>query len=91
MKVALSVLRVGLSILVILLLLLVVLPIGMGHMGDCPACSAANAPFALGMCAGILSLLALSVLLSSARFRLATEAGHRFLLSRSIYRPPRSI
>ena len=83
--------KVVLVVLLILLLLLVALPMGMGHMGDCPACTAAKSPFALGLCAGILSLLALSVLLSSTRFRLTAESLHRFLLSRSIYRPPRLV
>ena len=85
-----KVVKVLLVVLLVLLLLLVVLPIGMGHMDDCPACTS-KAPFALGICAGILSLLALGVLLSSTRFRLATEARHRFLLTRSIYRPPRLV
>lgn len=79
------------AVLLVLLLLLVALPMGMGQMSDCPACTATKAPFALGFCAGILSLLALTVLLSSTRFRLATEARHRFLLSRFIYRPPRLV
>lgn len=83
--------KVLFAVLLVLLLLVIVLPMGMGHMDDCPACTATKAPFALGLCAGILSLLALSVALSSTRFRLATEARHRFLLSRSIYRPPRLI
>ncbi len=78
-----------LAALLILLLLLVALPMGMGEMGDCPMCTSAKAPFALGVCAGILSLFVLSVLLSSTRFRHATEARYRFLLCRSIYRPPR--
>lgn len=78
-----------LAALLILLLLLVALPMGMGPMGDCPVCTSAKAPFALGLCAGILSLLVLSVLLSGTRFRLATASRYRFLLTRSIYRPPR--
>ncbi len=78
-----------LAALLILLLLLVALPIGMGDMGDCPVCTSARAPFALGLCAGILSSLALSVLLSSTQLRLATASRYRFLLTRSIYRPPR--
>ena len=73
----------------LLILLLVALPMGMGHMGDCPVCASAKAPFALGLCAGIMSLLVLSVLLSGTRLRLATESRYRFLLTRSIYRPPR--
>ncbi|HZJ50751.1 MAG TPA: hypothetical protein VFF07_07815 [Actinomycetota bacterium] len=81
--------KVVLAVLLILLLLLVALPIGMGDMGDCPVCTSAKFPFALGLCAGLLSLLVLSVLLSSTRFRLATESRYRFLLTRSIYRPPR--
>ena len=85
-----KVVKVALVVLLVLLLLLVALPIGMGHMGDCPAC-AAKALFALGICAGILSLLALGLILSSTRFRLAPEARYRFLLTRSIHRPPRSV
>ena len=76
-------------VLLILLLLLVALPIGMGHMGDCPSCTSAKAPFELGLCAGILTLVGFLLLLSSTRFRQATEAPRRFLLQRSIYRPPR--
>lgn len=74
----------------IVLLVLVLLPIGMGGMGDCPACASDKAPF-LGLCAGILFLAGLMVLLSSLRFRLATENSRSLLLSRSIYRPPRFI
>lgn len=81
--------KVVLAALLILLLLLVVLPMGMAGMGDCPACTSSKATFLLSVCAGILSLLVLSVLLSSTRFRLATETPYRFLLSRSVYRPPR--
>jgi hypothetical protein len=81
--------KVVLAVLLVLLLLLVALPMGMGHMGDCPACTSAKALFALGLCAGILSLLVLSVVLFGTRFRLAAEARYRFVLSRSIYRPPR--
>ncbi len=81
--------KVVLAVLLILLLLLVALPMGMGDMGDCPACTPAYSPFSLGLCAGILSLFVLSALLSSTRFRLATEARYQVLLSRSIYRPPR--
>lgn len=83
--------KVLLTVLLILLLILVALPIGMGHMGDCPACTSGGAPLALGLCAGILMILVLSVPLSSTRFRLAAETRHHFLLSRSIYRPPRSV
>lgn len=78
-----------LVLVLVLLLLAVGLPLGMGHMGDCPMCTAAKNLFALGLCAGILSLIALSVLLASSRFRLAPQSRYRFILSRSIYRPPR--
>ncbi len=78
-----------LAALLILILLLVALPMGMGHMGECPVCTSANGPFALVLCAGILSLLVLSVLLSYTRFRLANASRYRSLLTRSIYRPPR--
>ena len=83
--------KVVLAVVLIVLLLLVALPMGMGmhEMADCPACVTSKAPFALGVCAGILSLLILAVLLSGTRFRLATDTPYRFLLSRLIYRPPR--
>lgn len=81
--------KVMLTVLLILLLLVVSLPIGMDHMGDCPACTATKAHFILAFCAGIVSLFGLTVLLSGSRLRLAAEARRRFLLSRSIYRPPR--
>ncbi|MBA2427635.1 MAG: hypothetical protein H0V60_11225 [Actinobacteria bacterium] len=81
--------RVVLTLLLILLLLLLALPIGMGHMGDCPACTSAKAPYALGICAAVLSLVALVVLLARSRLFLAKETTRRFLLARSIYRPPR--
>lgn len=78
-------------VVLIVLLLMLALPMGMGshEMADCPACVSSKASFALNVCAGILSLLILSVLLSGTRFRLATETPYRFLLSRLIYRPPR--
>lgn len=82
--------KVVLALLLILLLLLIALPIGMGHAGDCPACTSAKAPFALGMCAAILSLVALNVLLANSPLNLAEETTRRFSLARSIYRPPRS-
>jgi hypothetical protein len=81
--------KVALSLLLILLLLLIPLPLGMGHMGDCPACTAAKSPFGLGICAGILSFFALIVLLAGSHLRLVEERARRLLLARSIYRPPR--
>ncbi len=83
--------KVILAALLILLLLLVALPMGMGHMGECPLCTSAKAAFALGLCAGILSPFVLSVLLSSTRLRSATGALYRFLLTRSVFRPPRCV
>lgn len=82
--------KVVLALLLILLLLLIALPLGMGQMGDCPACTSAKAPFALGICAAVLSLVALVVLLARSRLFLAKETSRRFLLARCIYRPPRS-
>jgi hypothetical protein len=81
--------KVALALLLILLLLLIPLPLGMGHMGDCPACTAAKSPFALGICAGILSFFALIVLLAGSQLRPAEESARRLLLARSVYRPPR--
>lgn len=85
--------KTALLIALILLLLIIGLPVAMGHMGnmgDCPACTSANAPFALGLCVGILSLVAFTVLLSSRRFMLHAAPTRRFLLATSIFRPPRS-
>jgi hypothetical protein len=77
-----------LALVLILLLMLVALPMGMGEMGDCPMCTSPKT-IALGICAGILSLLVLSVALSSSRVRLLEQASRRLPLVRSIYRPPR--
>lgn len=79
-----------LVLVLVLLLPAVGLPLGMGHM-DCPTCTAAKSPFALGLCAGILSVIGLSVLLASNRFRLAPQSRYRFILSRSTYGPPRVV
>lgn len=82
-----------LAMVVVLLLLLVALPIGMGDMGkmgDCPMCTSPKA-IALGICAGILSLLMQIVLLGRSRLRLSEQASRRLLLARSIYRPPRLV
>ena len=81
--------KIVLTVLVVLLLVLIVLPVGMGHMGDCPACTAAKGPLELGVCAGVLSLVALTVLLTSSLFRSLTDRPPRLLLARSLFRPPR--
>ncbi len=78
-----------LGLLLVLLLVMVALPMGMGEMGDCPMCTSPKM-IALGICAGILSLFALTILLASSRFRPWEESARRLLFSRSIYRPPRS-
>ena len=80
-----------LAVLLILLLLLVALPMGMGGMADCPACTPSKAPFALALCAGTLSMLSFGLLLTGTRLRLRSEARYRFLSIRSIYRPPRFV
>jgi len=88
----LAAMKILLVIALILLLLLVGLPVATGHtghMGDCPACPPANAPFALGLCAGVLSFVALILLLSSSQFRLLAQSTRQFLLTTSIFRPPR--
>ena len=81
--------KLVLTVLVILLLLLVALPMGMGHMGDCPSCTPAESSFSLGLCAGILSLIVFRVLLTATRLLLPEEVHHMFLFARSVYRPPR--
>ena len=84
--------KLFLALVLVLLLVLVALPIGMGDMGekgDCPMCTSPKT-IALGICAGILSLLALIVLLGVSRLRSSERVSRRLLLDRSIYRPPRS-
>jgi len=85
----LIVMKVFLALVLILLVLLVALPIGMGGMGDCPACASSTGTFALGLCAGVLSLVALTVHLTRTSFQFASAVARRFLLARSFYRPPR--
>ncbi len=80
--------KVVLTLILILLLVVIALPMGMGEMGDCPMCTSPKT-IALGICAGLLSLFVLIVLLGSSRLRLLEESSQRFLLARSIYRPPR--
>ena len=82
--------KVLLAVVVALLLLLVALPMGMGDMADCPACTSAET-FALGLCAAIVSLMVLGVSLTSSSSRRASETRYRFQLAGTIYRPPRSI
>jgi hypothetical protein len=72
----------------VLLLVMVALPMGMGEMGDCPMCTSPKT-IALGICAGILSMWVLIVLLGSSRVRPVEQTSRRFLLVRSVYRPPR--
>lgn len=84
----LGLMKVLLALVLIVLLVVIALPVGMGEMGDCPMCTSPKT-IALGICAGILSLFMLIVLLSSSRQRLGEESSRRFLLARSIYRPPR--
>lgn len=84
--------KVVFAVALIVVLLLVGLPVPMGHMdrmGDCPACTSASAPFALGLCAGILSFAVLLAPLASSRLRLLAQATRPFLLEGSIFRPPR--
>ena len=82
--------KVLLAVLLVLLLLVVALPMGMGDMAHCPACTSAET-FALALCAGILSLIVLAVSQSSSSLRRASGARYRFLQTRTIYRPPRFI
>ena len=77
-----------LALVLILLLVMVALPMEMGEMGDCPMCTSPKT-IALGICAAILSLLVLGVLLVSNQLRTVEHSSRRFLLARSIYRPPR--
>jgi hypothetical protein len=81
--------RALLALVLILLVVLVALPIGMGGMGDCPACASSTGTFALDLCAGVLSLVALTVHVTGTYLRATIAAARRFLLTRSVYRPPR--
>jgi len=84
--------KVMLALALILILLLVGLPFAMGHMGlmeDCPACMSSKASFGLGLCAGILSFVALMVLVANDRLRIRAQASRQFLPASSIFKPPR--
>jgi len=84
--------KVMLALVLILILLLVGLPFAMspmGHMGDCPACTSSKASFGLGLCAGILSFVALIVLVANDRLRIRAQASRQFLPASSIFKPPR--
>ena len=78
------------TVLLVLLLLVVALPMGMGDLAHCPACTSPQS-FELGLCAGILALLVLGLSLLETSFRRAGEARYRFSLVRGIYRPPRTV
>lgn len=79
-----------LALVLVVLLVAIALPMGMGEMGDCPMCTSPKT-IALGICAGILSLIAVMLLLGSSRFRAREELMRGLLVSTSIYRPPRYI
>ncbi len=86
--------KVVFALALILLLLVIGLPFAMspmGHMGDCPACTLSKAPYGIGLCAGILSFMALIVLMAGDRFRIRARASRRFLLTSSIFKPPRPV
>lgn len=85
--------KVVLVLALILLLVLIALPMAMGYggqMGDCPACTSAKGALALGLCAAIVSLVALVVSIASSRLSLVAGASRQLLLTTSIFRPPRS-
>ncbi len=77
-----------LGLALVILLVAIALPMGMGEMGDCPMCTSPKT-IALGICAGVLSLIGLILLLGSSRFRSREELMCGLLVSSSIYRPPR--
>ena len=80
-----------LALVLILLLIVIALPtaLGMGEMADCPLCTSPENHLVLGICAAILTFVVLAVGLSSRRIRLLEEGSRSFLISRTIYRPPR--
>ena len=78
-----------LALVLILLLIVIALPMGMGEMTDCPMCTSPENHLALGICAAILTFVVLAVGLRSRRFRLLEKGFRAFLISRTIYRPPR--
>lgn len=77
-----------LALVLVILLIAIAMPMGMGEMGDCPMCTSPKTT-ALGTCAGILSLIALILVLGSSLFRSREELMHALLVPSSVYRPPR--
>ncbi len=79
----------------VLLLVLVGLPLAMGMgmdgdpQGHCPACTP-DAPLALAMCLGILSLFSLTVSLASRRMWLISLSVSPQTPFASLFRPPRT-
>ena len=82
--------KVVLALAVIILLLLVGMPMSMGEMSDCPMCTSPST-VVLGICGGVVSLLVLIVMVVSSALRRSKLGSRRFLLARSIYRPPRFV
>ncbi len=74
----------------VLLLLVVGLPLAMGmvDMGPCPACSAPDAPLAMTMCLGILTMGLFIALAFSGRISPRDGRAPLFLALASLERPP---
>lgn len=83
--------KVVLTILLVLLVVLAVVPVGTGDMADCPACTSGGASLALGLCAGIVALVALAAPRVSRRLVPVGDPNLLSVLTRSVYRPPRDL
>ena len=83
--------KVALVILLIVPLLLVALPMGMGEMGDCPACTQSERPLALGMCLAIIALAIFSIRFSRSRVFLASPSATASPPAAALFRPPRAV
>jgi hypothetical protein len=84
--------KVALVLALVLLVMLAGLPVAMGqvsHLGDCPACTSPNGPLVLGLCAAVLAIVAFTATMRSHPIGLRDRLTRNFLLTSSIFRPPR--
>lgn len=83
-----------LVILLVILVLLLALPLAMAmdmDDGSCPACNATERPFAMGMCAALLTLAWFSVRFARSRLVLAPARSSDSPALSALFRPPRAV
>lgn len=85
-----------LVILLVMLVLLLALPMAMAmdlnmEGGSCPACSATERPFSVGMCLAILALVVFSICFARSRLVLAPVRSSDSPALSSLFRPPRAV